>query len=164
MSNPSLQEQLQALVPNSKPAAVKDNRPKKDGSKKQELRKPTAQKPAWLEYVYYGIELLKAHYPLCFKELNEIKPLKVGIKQDLVKHLGTREDIGINDKACMIKSLSYYVTTMHYFKNVSAGATRIDLDGTAAGTVSAEEATYSAEQYQAKLEKKNARTRPSPKA
>lgn len=157
MSNPSLQEQLQSLV--SSVPANKEPQQKPVVTKKQEYKKPKAQKPAWLEYVFYGIELLKAHYPSCFKELSEIKPLKIGIKQDLVKHLSTREDIIIADKTCMIKSLSYYVTTMNYFKKVFEGAARIDLDGNHAGIVTTEEARYSAEQYQAKLQKKSARSR-----
>jgi sRNA-binding protein len=157
MSNPSLQEQLQALVPTSSPSHKKEGR-EKDVVKKNSPKKPVSQKPAWLEYVYYGVELLKAHYPQCFKESAEVKPLKVGIKQDLVKHLSTREDIILNDKTCMIKSLSYYVTTLNYFKNVIEGSERIGLDGSSAGTVTLEEARYSAEQHKAKLQKKSARS------
>ncbi|HVY53243.1 MAG TPA: ProQ/FINO family protein, partial [Gammaproteobacteria bacterium] len=149
MRNPSLQEQLQALVPNSVPVDKKNH--SKAPAQKPAARKPAAFKPAWLEYAYYGIELLKAHYPECFKEPGEIKPLKIGIKQDLVKQLSTREDIVIADKSCMIKSLSYYVTTLNYFKSVVEGESRLDLNGQPAGQVTAEEARYSSEQYQAKL-------------
>jgi ProP effector len=78
----------------------------------------------------------------------------VGIKQDLVKLLSTREDIVIADKACMVNSLSYYVNSTAYHKSVSEGATRIDLDGNPAGNISAEEAKYSTECRQAKLQKK----------
>lgn len=157
MSNPSLQEQLQALVPTSSPSDKKGVQAK-PVPKKMAPKKPASPRPAWLEYVFYGIELLKAHYPLCFREPAEVKPLKVGIKQDLVKHLSTREDIILSDKTCMIKSLSYYVTTMNYFKNVVEGASRIDLDGNSAGAVTVEEARYSSEQHKAKLQKKSART------
>lgn len=157
MSNPSLQEQLQALVP-TKPAT--EGCRKSTITKTQGPHKKSAdKKPAWLEYIFYGIELLKAHYPHCFKEPDEIKPLKVGIKQDLVKHLSTLNDIVINDKSCMIKSLSYYVTTLKYFKNVTEGTARIGLDGSVAGLVTTEEARYSTEQYQAKLQKKSAQSR-----
>ena len=152
MSSPSLQEQLQALVSTSTPTEQKSP-PEKYVTKKQALKKPNVQKPAWLEYVHYGLELLKAHYPQCFKNPGETKPLKVGIKQDLVKHLSTREDIVIADKSCMIKSLSYYVTTMNYFKNVMEGIARIDLEGKVSGIVTPEEAHYSADQYKTKLQK-----------
>ncbi len=157
MSNPSLQEQLQALVSTSVPADKK-GASAKYVTKKSAPKKAPPAKPAWLEYVYYGIELLKAHYPLCFKEPSEVKPLKIGIKQDLVKHLGTRDDIIVHDKTCMIKSLSYYVTTLNYFKNMSENAPRIDLDGNSVGAVTLEEARYSAEQHKAKLQKKSARS------
>jgi sRNA-binding protein len=157
MSNPSLQEQLQALVPTSSPSEKKGVH-EKYVPKKAAPKKPASPRPAWLEYVFYGIELLKAHYPQCFKEPAEVKPLKVGIKQDLVKHLSTREDIILADKTCMIKSLSYYVTTMNYFKNVVEGASRIDLDGNSVGAVSIEEARYSSEQHKAKIQKKSARS------
>lgn len=157
MSSPSLQEQLQALVSTSAPADKKGVS-EKYVTKKNAPKKAAPQKPAWLEYVYYGVELLKAHYPQCFKEPGEVKPLKVGIKQDLVKHLGTRDDIILHDKTCMIKSLSYYVTTLNYFKNMLLGVSRIDLDGNSVGVVTEEEARYSAEQYKTKLQKKSARS------
>lgn len=157
MSNPSLQDQLKALVSTSSPSD-KNKAPEKPALRKELPRKAAPQKPAWLEYVYYGVELLKAHYPQCFKEPAEVKPLKVGIKQDLVKHLSSREDIIISDKTCMIKSLSYYVTTLQYFKNVVEGVMRIDLDGNTSGVVSVEEGRYSAEQHKAKLQKKSARS------
>lgn len=152
MPNPSLQEQLQALVP----AASSQRRDKelKISTKKNKIKKSSMHKPAWLEYTFYGVELLKTHYPACFKEQAEIRPLKVGIKQDLVKHLSTREDIVIADKSCMIKSLGYYVTRLNYLKSVIEGASRIDLMGLPAGLVTVEEARYSNEQYQAKLKKK----------
>jgi len=154
MSNLTLKEQLEALslgsssqVPSQKstkarPEQVKQNRPAK-------------QRPAWLEHAQYGVELLKAHFPACFKEMKEIKPLKIGIKQDLVKHLSTREDIVLGDKACMVSSLSYYVSSPAYHKNVIEGAIRIDLEGNTTGLVTREEAEYSLECRKSKIQKKN---------
>lgn len=162
MMNSSLKEQLQALSLGSSPVTAEVKQPQKQD--KKPAKKPTAspekpakQKPAWLEHAQYGVELLKAHFPNCFKELKEIKPLKVGIKQDLVKHLGTREDIVLGDKACMVNSLAYYVNSIAYHKTIVAGATRVDLDGNATGTVSAEEFNYSTGCQQAKLQKKQTR-------
>jgi ProP effector len=97
---------------------------------------------------------LKAHFPNCFKDIKEMQPLKIGIKQDLVKLLGTREDIVIGDKACMVTSLAYYVNSLGYLKNMNAGTMRIDLDGTPAGPVTPEEAQYSVDSRKAKLLKK----------
>jgi ProP effector len=160
MSNASLKDQLQALSlgsvtessdngkkPFKKHAhAVKQNRPDKKAA--------VQPKPAWLEHAQYGVELLKAYFPLCFKDVKELQPLKIGIKQDLVKFLSTREDIVTADKACMVNSLSYYVNSTAYHKSVVEGAMRIDLEGNAAGAITAEEAKYSNDCRQAKLQKK----------
>lgn len=148
MSNASLKEQLQAMAPQLSEKVTKDQRPKKQFTKVEKIAKP---KPKWLDYVQYGVELLKTYFPASFKSANEVKPLKKGIKQDLVKRLSTIEAIVTEDKACMVKSLSYYVNTAAYHKAVVEGAMRIDLDGNPAGAVTAEEATYSIQRHQAKL-------------
>lgn len=156
MSNASLKEQLESLglssiTPNGKSATSKAPIKKPLTEKKTKTK---SMKPAWLEQAQYGVELLKAYFPDCFKELKEIQPLKIGIKQDLVKYLSTREDIVIGDKACMVNSLAYYVNSPSYHKQMVAGATRIDLQGQAASVVTSEEANYSLECRKAKLEKK----------
>lgn len=154
MSNLTLKEQLQALSlgPTTSPAAssgVNKMSTKKQGQSKSS----TKQKPAWLEHAQYGVELLKAYFPNCFKEINETQPLKIGIKQDLVKRLATMENIVLGDKACMVSSLAYYVSSASYHKSANEGAIRIDLDGNPAGQVSAEEAKYSLECRKAKSQK-----------
>jgi ProP effector len=158
MSNLSLKDQLKALSLGSSSASEQSN--KKDHHHKRKPNRVTQggekakQKPAWLEQAQYGVELLKAHFPNCFRELKEIRPLKVGIKQDLVKQLSGREDIVIGDKACMVNSLAYYVNSVSYHKSMTEGSMRIDLDGQDAGPVTAEEARYSAECRKSKLQKK----------
>ncbi len=159
MSNLSLKDQLQALSLGSSSSSEQQHA-KKD--KKKIHRSPQAPqgsekskpKPVWLEQAQYGVELLKAHFPHCFKELKEIQPLKIGIKQDLVKHLSSREDIVISDKACMVNSLAYYVNSIAYHKSMVAGAMRLDLEGNPVTAVTAEEANYSAECRKSKLQKK----------
>lgn len=162
MSNLTLKEQLQSLglssAENEKPQPKKQQPAHAHRAAPKPTKTTTAtakpKKPAWLEQAQYGVELLKAHFPACFKEVKDLQPLKVGIKQDLVKHLGTREDIVISDKACMVNSLAYYVNSPAYHKRAAAGAVRIDLDGNPAGVVSAEEAQYSQDCRQAKLQKR----------
>lgn len=151
MSNASLKEQLQAVASQLSDTMSKGPKPKR---KFRQIEKPVKPKPKWLDYVQYGVELLKAYFPECFKELNEVKPLKKGIKQDLVKRLSTLENVVTEDKACMVKSLAYYVNTAVYYKSVIEGAMRIDLDGAPAGEVTAEEAKYSSDRQKAKLEAK----------
>lgn len=152
MSNASLKEQLQAIAPQLSDTVGKKN---KATHKTKYAAKPVKQKPRWLEYVQYGVELLKAYFPACFKSGNEIRPLKKGFKQDLVKRLSGMAEIVTEDKACMVKSLSYYVNTAAYHKSVVEGVTRVDIDGNPAGVVTAEEAKYSNERQQAKMFSKN---------
>lgn len=160
MSNASLKEQLQAVASQLSETLGKEQKPKHKfrhpESAKKENPKLGKPKPKWLDYVQYGVELLKAYFPNGFKPVNAVCPLKKGIKQDLVKRLSTIETIVTEDKACMVKSLAYYVNTAAYHKSVVEGATRIDLDGNPAGIVSAEEANYSLERHQAKLQAKKA--------
>lgn len=171
MSNLSLKEQLEAISLDRSPDQSKDqpvkrehqDHPRKHIEKKstprpprqvQASQAPQNARPAWLEQAKYGVELLKVHFPGCFKENLEIVPLKIGIRQDLIKHLGGRTDIVLADKACMSSSLSYYVNSIVYHRKVKEGATRFDLDGNPAGIVTAEEAQYSETRCAAKQKKK----------
>jgi|SRR5579885_1638623 ProP effector len=153
MSNASLKEQLQAVASQLSDKLGKDHKQKRKVPQTDKTKKP---KPKWLDYVQYGVELLRVYFPSAFKAPNEVKPLKKGIKQDLVKRLSTIESIVTEDKACMVKSLAYYVNTAAYHKSVVEGAERIDLDGNPDGVVTAEEAKYSVERHQAKMLAKQA--------
>jgi ProP effector len=175
MSNLSLKDQLKALSMGLSTST--DEEPTKKLDQKNPARSTTSsrpprssqpapspkskQKPTWLEQAQYGVELLKAHFPNCFKELKETRPLKVGIKQDLVKNLSAREDIVLGDKACMVNSLAYYVNSVAYHKSMTEGMVRIDLDGNDASVVSAEEAQYSSDCRKAKQNKKEGMKSPA---
>src|SRR3990167_6485966 len=155
MSNVSLKEQLEAVAAQLS-ESLADGRTKIQKGKATLSKKAKQNKPKLLDYVQYGVELLKAYFPNCFKSMKEVKPLKKGIKQDLIKQLSMMNDIVIEDKACMVKSLSYYVNTINYHKGVVEGALRIDLQGQPSGIVSAEEAQYSYERYQSRIQKRSA--------
>jgi ProP effector len=157
MSNASLKEQLQAFAAKKMDAPAKDTQAKPQKQHNANRHRETAAKkpkPKWLEYAQYGVELLRVYFPAAFKEMNAVQPLKKGIKEDLIRRLSTIENIVTEDKACMVKSLSYYVNTAFYHKTVVTGAVRIDLDGQPAGTVTAEEAQYSVDRNQAKQQAK----------
>lgn len=162
MSNASLKEQLQAMasqlgdqpvshgqqpVPTSGAGGTKTN---KNRNNTKKVDKSGQNKPKWLEYAQYGVELLKAYFPLSFKEMQEVSPLKKGIKQDLVKRLGTIDSIVIEDKACMIKSLAYYVNTNAYHKSMKEGSARLDLDGQPVEIVTAQEMQYAKDRLDGK--------------
>ena len=178
MSNASLKDQLQAVASQLSETLVKDPKPSRSErqpptakkvteaskqSKNNQVQKPSAPhpKPKWLMYVQYGVELLRTYFPQTFKNGTEVKPLKKGIKQDLIKQLSMLGNIVTEDKACMVKSMAYYVNTGAYHKSVVEGAVRIDLEGNPAGVVTAEEAKYSTERYQAKLQAKQAQVKPA---
>ena len=155
MSNGSLKDQLQAVASQFTDPSKKTSRPKQHKEHKpRQVEKVQKPKPRWLEYAQYGVDLLKVYFPSGFKSMAEVKPLKKGIKEDLLKRLGTIETIVTEDKACMVKSLSYYVNTMAYHKCVVANAVRIDLDGLPAGIVTEEEAKYSVDKQQARIQAK----------
>ena len=168
MRNISLKEQLQAMVSKISDKQEKPSIPNKAASvssrvpaaktapsaKSRPPAKTAPPKPKWLEHALYGVELLKAYFPNSFLAGSAVKPLKKGIKQDLVKFLSTLDTIVTEDKACMVKSLTYYVNTAAYHKGVVEGASRIDLDGNVAGVVTAEEATYSVDRQKAKRQAK----------
>jgi len=164
MSNGSLKDQLSAVASQFSDPSKKEKResqPQRPQQHTQQQRSrpaPAAKaqkpKPRWLEYAQYGVDLLKVYFPECFKSMAEVKPLKKGIKEDLLKRLSTLENIVTEDKACMVKSLSYYVNTQAYHKSVSEGAVRVGLDGEPAGVVTAEEAKYSVDKQQARLQAK----------
>lgn len=153
MSSLSLKEQLQALSLEA-PTPSYPEKPKKKLKKPRSPDETIKHKPAWLEYSQYGVELLKAYFPNCFKEKKEVKPLKLGIKQDIVKRLSSNSEIVISDKACMVNSLAYYVNSISYHKKMIVGETRIDLEGLPAGAVTEEEAQYSSECRKTMLQKK----------
>ncbi len=168
MSNGSLKEQLSAVASQFSDPSKKNKRPEQSRHKPHQpahaktrpVVKAQKPKPRWLEYAQYGVDLLKVYFPHAFKPMSEIKPLKKGIKEDIIKRLSALENVVTEDKACMVKSLSYYVNTRAYHKCVVAGAERIDLDGQPVGVVTAEEAKYSVDKQQAKLQAK----KPQPQA
>lgn len=175
MSNASLKEQLQAMASQLSESVIRTapdrsvgrasarrepsaKAPVKSSRPMDRKPKPAAPKPKWLELAQYGVALLRSYFPGAFKPMNQVQPLKKGIKEDLVQRLSTMEKITTDDKACMVKSLSFYVNTVAYHRLVIEGASRLDLDGQPAGVVTAEEARYSQEKMKHKKEKKSAPT------
>jgi ProP effector len=82
---------------------------------------------------------LIAAFPLAFStEPEQIKPLGIGIKQRIYAQwkLSHRE---------IDHALRHYTGQVDYLRTVIEGAVRVDLDGTANGTVTAKEAAYAAE-------------------
>jgi hypothetical protein len=84
-----------------------------------------------------ALELLCERFPAAFFRYEaRRRPLKIGIHLDVLAVLD-----GAITPAELGRALRVYVLNQAYRRRLVAGATRIDLDGKAAGVVSAEHAT-----------------------
>jgi ProP effector len=81
------------------------------------------------------IAALAERWPLCFSD--EPKPLALGISNDILAAGFPSEGLE--------RGLRWYAQGFSYLRAMRAGAARINLDGAAAGVVSAEHAAQAAE-------------------
>jgi ProP effector len=84
--------------------------------------------------------ILGAAFPACF-DLKNRRPLKIGITGDVAAVLAAASNIVIT-AAELKAAMLYYTSGQGYLKRMRAGAARIDLNGTAAGVVTAEEEKF----------------------
>jgi len=81
------------------------------------------------------ISVLAAKFPKCFAVPDtRRRPLKVGIDADLLAALG-----GTIRRTELIRALAMYCSSEGYLEGVLTGAWRVDLEGTPAGAVSADD-------------------------
>jgi ProP effector len=88
-----------------------------------------------------ALKLLMDTYPQTFNK-DEVKPLKIGIQDDLLAD----EKVAKNK---IKRALASYVRSPNYFRAMVEGADRVDLAGEAAGKVTAEEAEHAKQQLKA---------------
>ena len=88
MSNASLKEQLQAVASKLSDDVNKQQKIKKafhqaEKNSRQHTKniKPNKPKPKWLDYVQYGVELLKVYFPQSFRSANDVKPLRKALNK-----------------------------------------------------------------------------------
>jgi sRNA-binding protein len=81
-----------------------------------------------------SIDKLAELFPNCFFRENHLRrPLKIGIKDDIIaRHPDLRP-------ALIVSALSTYARCVPYWDTLKAGAPRIDLDGNVAGEVTIED-------------------------
>lgn len=96
---------------------------------------------------------LRSDYPEAFgspdaSPFHRVAPLKLGIHRDIV---AAYPDL---TSGVVRQFINWYVYTPEYLRLSAAGASRIDLSGSPAGTVSVSEAAY-AEEVLAKLSKRH---------
>jgi ProP effector len=89
------------------------------------------------------LAFLREKYPNCFFIDKQVKPLKIGIFQDLASDL---EGQDIVSKRLLRMSLRHYTSSWRYLGSVKAGTPRVDLAGKDGDLVEQQHADHAAEQ------------------
>jgi len=85
------------------------------------------------------IAYLAEKFPACFSIEGAVKPLKVGIFQELAEKL---TDDATVSKTRLRQALRHYTSSWRYLKAVKLGAFRVDIDGEQAAEIDQEQADY----------------------
>ena len=102
------------------------------------------------------IEWLIEHFPQAFfKKNNQIKPLQIGIYDDIVDFY-ERLNTPPFSKKSLREALSYYSASPGYLNCQKANTARVDLYGNEVDVVTEEQAKYAYQRYQERyVAKKN---------
>lgn len=93
------------------------------------------------------IDWLIEHFPNAFfKKGNQVKPLKIGIFDDIIDFY-ERMDSPPFSKKSLREALSYYSASPAYLNCQKSGAPRIDIYGIEVDTVNEEQAKYAHQRY-----------------
>jgi ProP effector len=85
-----------------------------------------------------AIETLASRFPQCFAIYeHRRRPLKVGIRDDVIAAMA-----GVMSADEVASALRYYTNAVVYQRTLIASASRIDLDGNPAGTVTPDEEAF----------------------
>ena len=99
----------------------------------------TGKAQGWKTAATETLLILRNKYPNAFKEW---KPLKIGVRDDIIASLPGIDPINIG------RALKFYTSHFRYLQNCIEGIARVGLDGRAVGTVTAGEAAYCAAKRQ----------------
>lgn len=89
------------------------------------------------------LQFLSEKFPACFDKDNIVKPLKLGIFQDIVDNA---EVSAAYSKTNIRAALRYYTMSWRYLDAVAKGGERVDLHGQAAGQVDEQQMIHAQEQ------------------
>ena len=96
------------------------------------------------EHIKETLELLYTTFPKAFVKDGQVKPLKIGIFEDLRQRVASIEGLSVSKVRA---ALRLYTSRLKYLYSVKEGAKRIDLDGNeCADVVNAEHESYAKEQ------------------
>lgn len=97
-----------------------------------------------------AIAFLCSKYPKCFFSEGPVKPLKIGIFQEIAADL---EALDIISKRLLRVSLRHYTNSWRYLSSVKVGVARIDMLGTPGDLVEEQHAQHAQEQLKESKEK-----------
>ena len=96
------------------------------------------------------ITYLTEKFPECFSVKGPVKPLKVGIFQDLADKLSDDETVS---KTRLRQALRHYTSSWRYLKAIKTGAFRVDIDGKDVAEIDEEQANYASKTLKDSQEK-----------
>lgn len=96
------------------------------------------------------ITYLSEKFPLCFSVKGPVKPLKVGIFQDLAQKLSDDETVS---KTRLRQALRHYTSSWRYLKSIKVGVSRVDIDGKDVAVIDEEQANYASKTLKESQEK-----------
>jgi ProP effector len=101
---------------------------------------------------------LAAHFPAAFDNSLRIRPLKIGIMDDILLHADKAEEVGIS-KSKLREAVVLFTRRLDYLACLKLREMRIDLQGNEVGEVTEEEAVHAAAKIKKRVEKsaRNAR-------
>ncbi len=101
----------------------------------------TNEESTKLSNVKEVLAYLAAEFPLCFATDQAVKPLKIGIFQDIAEKLTAESPIS---KTQLRQALRVYTLSWKYLEAVKEGVSRVDLAGEPAEIIDAQQAEHAA--------------------
>lgn len=96
------------------------------------------------------IAYLVEKFPECFSVKGKVKPLKIGIFQDLAEKLNDDETVS---KTRLRQALRHYTSSWRYLKAIKVGVSRVDIDGKDVAEIDEEQANYASKTLKDSQEK-----------
>ncbi|GAA0820062.1 RNA chaperone ProQ [Colwellia sp. D2M02] len=96
------------------------------------------------------ITYLTEKFPECFSIKGPVKPLKIGIFQDLAEKLSEDDTVS---KTRLRQALRHYTSSWRYLKAVKVGVFRVDIDGKEVAEIDEEQANYASKTLKESQEK-----------
>ncbi|PKG84157.1 RNA chaperone ProQ [Colwellia sp. 75C3] len=96
------------------------------------------------------IAYLTEKFPECFSIKGPVKPLKIGIFQDLAEKLNDDETVS---KTRLRQALRHYTSSWRYLKVIKVGTSRVDVDGKDVAQIDEEQAAYASKTLKESQEK-----------